>query len=114
MKSVFEVIVQDVLPTARALVAKRLIETYGLSQKQAAERLGLSQPAISQYKRELRGTRIHIFNNNQKILDKIDSLAKRAAGGEMNQVQISLEICGLYKFLKPEDFTEEIEEYLED
>ncbi len=110
MGSLFEIIVQEILPTARALVAKKLIANYGLSQKQAASKLGLSQPAISQYKRDLRGSRVHIFKDNLQVMEKIDELAKRIASGELTQDRASLEICGLYKLIKPEDLN--IEELL--
>ena len=110
MGSLFEVIVQEILPTARALVAKKLIQAYGLSQKETASRLGISQPAVSQYKRELRGSRMHIFKDNPQVIEKIDEIAKRIASGQLTQDKASLEICGLYRFIKPEDFN--IEEFL--
>ena len=55
-KNFFDMMVQEVLPSVRALMARKLLE-HGFSQKQAAEKLGLTQPAISQYKRNLWGFR---------------------------------------------------------
>jgi len=110
MGSLFEVIVKEILPTARSLVAKKLIQDYGLSQKETASRLGISQPAVSQYKRDLRGSRIHILENNPEVLEKINEIAKRIASGQLTQEKASIEICGLYKFIKPEDLN--IEELL--
>jgi predicted transcriptional regulator len=45
----------DVLPRARALIARKLVDVYGLSRTEAAKRMGLTQPAISQYVKETRG-----------------------------------------------------------
>lgn len=91
MKTVFEVVSQDVLPAVRAAVAKRLMEN-GLSQKQVADRLGLSQPAISQYKRDLRGKKTGIFADYPQLLEDIHSLAGRVASGEIDINKATSEI----------------------
>ncbi len=100
MKPICEVMVLEVLPGIRAIVARKLVEKHGFSQKIAAERLGTTQPAISQYKRELRGHRIKMFKSNPKVLEMIDSLTKRTASGELSQDQITLEFCGICKFMR--------------
>ena len=81
MKPLCELMGIEILPTVRAMVAKKLIDTYGLSQKQAAEKLGTTQPAISQYKRNLRGYRTSVFTANPGLMSMVDSLAKRTASG---------------------------------
>lgn len=91
MKSVFEVVSQDVLPSLRALVAKRLMDS-GFSQKQIADRLGLSQPAISQYKRDLRGKRTDLFVDYPQMLDDANTIAKRVAEGEIGMDQATMEM----------------------
>lgn len=48
-------VVADLLPSLRALVAEELMHEYKLSQKEIARRLFVTQPAISQYLRKLRG-----------------------------------------------------------
>jgi len=98
MKTVFEIVSQEVLPCMRALVAKKLIEN-GFSQKQVADRLGLSQPAISQYKRDLRGKSTGIFVNYPQLLEDSNSIAKRVASGEISMNQGTLEIFSTCKEL---------------
>lgn len=100
MKPICEVMVLEVLPGMRAMVARKLVEKHGFSQKVAAERLGTTQPAISQYKRELRGHKVKIFKNNPKVLEMMDSIAKRTASGELSQDQITLEFCSVCKFMR--------------
>ena len=100
MKPVCEVMVSDILPGVRAMVARKLVEDHGLSQKDAAEKLGTTQPAISQYKRQLRGCKIGLFDKNPRILEMISSIAKRTASGELSQDHISLEFCVVCKFMK--------------
>jgi predicted transcriptional regulator len=47
--------VKQVLPVFRAMVAESLVERHGLTQTEAAERMGITQAAISQYVGEKRG-----------------------------------------------------------
>ncbi len=100
MKPICEVMVLEVLPGMRAMVARKLVEKHGFSQKVAAEHLGTTQPAISQYKRELRGHKVKMFKNNPKVLEMMDSIAKRAASGELSQDQVTLEFCSVCKFMR--------------
>jgi len=100
MKPACEVMVLEILPGIRAMVARKLVEDHGFSQKIAAERLGTTQPAISQYKREIRGHRVKMFKNNPKLLGMIGSLVKRTASGELSQEQIILEFCEMCKFIR--------------
>ncbi|MBI4173338.1 MAG: hypothetical protein HY519_01330 [Candidatus Aenigmarchaeota archaeon] len=81
MKPLCELISAEILPAARAFIAKRLVETHGFSQQQTAEAMGLTQPAVSQYKRNLRGYRIEIFSANPRIQEMFESLTKRIAQG---------------------------------
>ncbi len=55
-----EVAVRCVVPAAKALVAKALMEERGLSQDQVADILGISQSAVSKYSRKVRGNAIDI------------------------------------------------------
>jgi predicted transcriptional regulator len=50
-----EYVARHFLPLYRSFVAKELVEKYGYTQKQAADRLGTTQPAISQYLSSKRG-----------------------------------------------------------
>jgi len=100
VKPLCEVIALEILPAVRAMVARKLIVNYGLSQKQAAERLGISQPAISQYKREIRGYKTGFFKKNPKLLEDVNFLAKRIASGELNPDQATVAFCELCKVIR--------------
>jgi predicted transcriptional regulator len=92
--------VMEILPGIRAMVARKLVEKHGLSQKAAAERLGTTQPAISQYKREMRGSKIKPLESSPRLLEMIDSLASRTAGGKLSQDEISSEFCSVCRFMR--------------
>lgn len=49
MKFEIEVISNELLPAIRSIMAIRMQEEYGLKQKEIAEQLNLTQPAVSQY-----------------------------------------------------------------
>jgi len=60
-----EVVVKCVLPVVRAMVAKELIENHDFRQAEAAKVLGVSQPAISLYSRNIRGRAINLENDRE-------------------------------------------------
>ena len=73
MKPPCEVIVWYVIPTIRAELAKELVK-MGMSQKEIAERLGITQTAVSQYIKDKRGKGIPI---NKDVRKSIKVLAKQ-------------------------------------
>ncbi len=100
MKPICEIIVQEILPPVRAMVALKLTKTYGLSQEQAARKMGTTQPAISQYKRQIRGHRSRFFTSNPKLMEMVDGIAEKVASGELAPVDITAEFCGVCKYLR--------------
>lgn len=96
MKPFCEIIVTDILPAVRAILARELIEEYGLNQTEVSKKLGVTQPAVSQYKSELRGQRVKILQSNKEIMKSIKILSKKISSGEIKPKeihQIFCEIC---------------------
>jgi len=91
MKPFCELIVANVLPGIRALITKDLIQ-QGFSQQDISKKLGITQPAISQYKRELRGSRVKLLQSNKEVMSLINSLSKDIARG-MKPKDIHLKMC---------------------
>ena len=92
-----ETVGKFVLPVLRSLVARELVETYNLTQVQAAKKLKTTQAAISQYlnaKRAIKAT--EEFN---EILPKIQAsakeTAKRLANNETTWDEVTLDFCKL-------------------
>jgi predicted transcriptional regulator len=100
LKPVCEVMVMEILPGLRAMVARKLVEKHGFSQKVAAERLGTTQPAISQYKRKLRGSGLDSLGESPRLMEMIDSIASRAASGGLSQDEITGEFCSVCRFMR--------------
>jgi len=102
MKPVCEIMVTEILPGVRGLVTARLVEKHSLSQMKAAERLGTTQPAISQYMRGIRGSKIKKLKNNAGFMSMIESIADRTASGELSHDMVSMEFCNICKFMRKE------------
>ena len=102
MKPLCEVVSQDVLPAVRALVAKIMIERHGFSQKSAAERLGTTQPAISQYMSRIRGQKTKVFNKYPRVMEKIGEFAEGIAKGEITPDQTTPRFCEICRMMVKE------------
>src|SRR4030042_169359 len=94
-----EVAVKCVLPVVRAMVAKELMANYGFRQVDAAHVLGVSQPAISLYSRNIRGKAIHLENDRQ-VQDLINNLAKSLAEGHASRRDIVLTYCEICRTIR--------------
>jgi len=100
MKPFCEVIAFEVLPAVRAMVARQLMEKYKVSQVRAARLIGVSQPAISQYKRDLRGYRTGLFKNNPSLVAMVERIAEGLASGEIKDMESTLSFCKLCKEIR--------------
>jgi len=68
-----EVEAKTIIPALRSLIAKKLINTYHLPQRKVAEMLGITQAAVSNYIREVRGIGVSLEDSAeaQKLVDEI-------------------------------------------
>jgi predicted transcriptional regulator len=92
-----ETIGKYALPIFRSLVAKELVKTYHFTQVEAAEKLGTTQAAISQYinsKRAFKGAE-EINWLLPKIRTMARETAKRLANKELNSTAASADFCKL-------------------
>lgn len=94
MRFELEVISEEILPAVRSLIAQEMKDSYGLKQREIAEKTGMTQPAVSNY---LNGSRA-----SQKIIGKI---------GEDPQIQILIEDAA-GKAVKDEEYAEEISQII--
>lgn len=98
MKLYCEVVAKEILPSLRALLAKSLIEKHKLTKQEAAEKLGLTQGAISQYKRYLRGVRSQKIEKDEEMQKEIDKLSGKLTSGISHKEAIEnfYDLCRLY------------------
>lgn len=100
-----ETIGKYVLPVFRALVAKELVNTYHLTQSDAAKKIGTTQAAISQYVTSKRA--ITCSEHFAPILPKIQAMASDTAYQLIkNQVswgEVTLSFCSVCSTLFVEE-----------
>jgi predicted transcriptional regulator len=94
-----EVVVKCVLPVVRAMIARKLMHTHGFRQVEAARVLGVSQPAISLYSRNIRGKAIDLTNDND-ISALIASMAKSLADGSATRRDVVLMYCEICRAIR--------------
>ena len=100
MKPFCEVIVTTILPAIRSLITKELLSSYHLTQKEAADLLGLTQPAVSQYYRESRGFKVKLLEKQPEIMKMIDGLTRDIAAERLNAKEIQSRFCSICKSVR--------------
>lgn len=100
MKPYCEIVAQYVVPTMRALIAKRLMEKYKLTQQAAALKLGLTQSAVSQYMRNLRGAKIKSIEKDAAISKEIDVFVDEIAAGNISSLKTLDDFCKICKSIR--------------
>jgi len=87
-----EIAVKSVIPAIRAYVATELTQKHKMKQTDAANRLGITQTAISKYIAHVRGQEIRI-SQNQEIRNMMNQIVLKIADGEIAGPQLILGFC---------------------
>jgi len=92
LKTPCETAARYLLPSIRALIAKKLIEDYNFTQQEAASRLGMTQSAMSRYLGEKRGA---IINMNREMDSLADNVTKSIYEGRITQEEFAAQLCNI-------------------
>lgn len=84
-----EIEVRYIIPAIRGKLAASLVNDRGFSQKKAAQMLGLSEAAVSQYRHAKRGTTASL---SKEILSEIKLSAGKIAEEDGNHRRLMAEI----------------------
>jgi predicted transcriptional regulator len=103
MKTPCEIIVWNVVPIIRKEFAKHLIKKHNLNQRKVADKLGITESAVSRY---LSGKRGILEITDEGILEEIRKSANRIAAE--NGPTIIEETCRICKILKSHEFLDGI------
>jgi len=93
MRIFCEAIFSDILPALRAIIAKDLLETYGMTQEEVSKRLGITQPAVSQYKSGLRGSKVKLLTSNENLMALAKKIAAEIDSGNTTFYEKTCEVC---------------------
>jgi len=88
--------VRNLLPPMRAEMISRLVQKQGLSQSDAAKRVGITRAAVSQYMSKKRGvSEVQISNELDSLIDRW-ALAVVTGESDINLCDVCQ--CALKKF----------------
>jgi len=98
MRFIEDVVVEEFLPTVRAMLAEQLRER-GLTQSEVAEALGISQSAVSKY---AHGDveRVELFADDERVRETVEEIADGLATEDMRPVQALIELEVLIRRLE--------------
>jgi predicted transcriptional regulator len=74
MKPFCEVVTASVLPAVRSIMTKELLTKYNMTQQETADILGITQPAVSQYNKHSRGSKVKLLEKEKEVLSMINGL----------------------------------------
>ncbi len=103
MKTPCEIIVWNIVPIIRKEFAKNLIKNHGLNQRKVANKLGITEAAVSRYVSGKRGV---LEISDDETLKEIRGSAKRIA--KENGPVVIEETCRICRLLKSREFVEGI------
>lgn len=104
MKPPCEIVVWYVIPAIRSELAKDLI-ALGMKQKQVSDLMDITQPAVSQYLTDKRGSGVKL---NENVKDSIADFASRLANGTAGKIDIIGMICDICKQIETKDVLEQL------
>jgi predicted transcriptional regulator len=93
-----EYLLWNLLPALRSEIARCMVNDFGLSQKEAAEKLEIQPAAVCMYLSDKRGK----SNFKDKILLKEIKISAKEIINDKNK-DIVTETCRLCKFIKSKD-----------
>lgn len=102
MKPFCEVVVSSVLPSIRCLLAKELTVNYKLTQEEVAKLLGLTQAAISKYRRKSREMKVKLLEKNKKIMRMVKDLGEKIVKKRIDSIKIQKDFCKICKEVRKE------------
>jgi hypothetical protein len=87
-----EVAVRSLVPAIRSAIARELIQSYGLKQKDVANLLGVTQTAVSKYTRHVRGIVLKV-ESVEEIQPTLKEIVVSLANGRMSKYELVAKFC---------------------
>lgn len=94
MKIFCQTLFNNAIPSAvKSIITKELLETYGFTQERVAEKLGITQAAVSQYFNGVRGKKVNEILSNPKLTEWIKKLTAEIATGNFKFGEAECDLC---------------------
>lgn len=104
MKPPCEIVVWYVIPAIRSELAKELLN-LGMRQKDVSELMDITQPAVSQYITDKRGSGVKLEDDVKKM---VQDFAKELADGRATKAELIGRTCSICKHVKTEDVLDQL------
>ena len=104
MKPPCEIVVWYVIPAIRSELAKELLN-LGMKQKDVSELMDITQPAVSQYITDKRGSGIKL---NEDVRAMIKQFARELSEGEATKADLISRTCSICKNVKTMDVLKQL------
>lgn len=98
-----EIAVKTLVPAIRSAIAKELIQTCRLKQKDVATILGVTQTAVSKYFRNRRGIALNVEEIEEVHL-MIKEIVGQLANGDMSKYELVSKLCVACEVLRQKGF----------
>ena len=104
MKPPCEIVVWYVIPAIRSELAKELLN-LGMKQKDVSELMDITQPAVSQYITDKRGSGIKL---DDQVKGMVQEFARELSEGEATKADLIPRTCKICKNVKTADVLEQL------
>ena len=105
MKPPCEIVVWYVIPAIRSELAKELLN-LGMKQKDVSELMDITQPAVSQYITDKRGSGIKLDDNVRQM---IKDFAFELSIGESSKADLIPRTCSICKNVSPAEVMDQLD-----
>jgi hypothetical protein len=92
MKPFCEVVVKEVLPAVRSILAKELKES-GMTQEEIAQALGLTQASVSHYLKQARGKNVKMLESDAHLKKQLHDTVGRIKENKADQAVEFCTVC---------------------
>ena len=104
MKPPCEIVVWYVIPAIRSELAKELLN-LGMKQKDVSELMDITQPAVSQYITDKRGSGVKLQDDVRKM---VRDFARELAVGKATKADLIPRTCSICRNVKTSDVLEQL------
>ena len=104
MKPPCEIVVWYVIPAIRSELAKELLN-LGMKQKDVSELMDITQPAVSQYITDKRGSGIKL---DEDVREMIRNFARELSEGEATKADLITRTCNICHHVEVSDVLEQL------
>ena len=104
MKPPCEIVVWYVIPAIRSELAKELLN-LGMKQKDVSEHMDITQPAVSQYITDKRGSGVKLQDDVRKM---VRDFARELSEGKATKADLIPRTCSICRNVKTSDVLEQL------